>query len=422
MIKFSKLIVSSALMSLAMATTSVLAASFYVRAGAAGANNGSDWSNAWSQPSSIDYSKVNPGDSIYIAAGTYGAFAITKSGTAGNPITFKRATPGEHGTSTGWSDGYDGRVVVDGGGGLFAIGIGEGGSYVGQNYITIDGATRYGIWLRNAMYGVRAGREPGANNLTIRYVEAGDSGAYKLGEDGIQGQGDNLVVENSYIHDNDNISTHGDGVQWFRGTNLVFRYNVFKNNGQAFMLTVEAWGSYVNDLSIYYNVFYNRGGSHYNGISKQMCPQSGYTWKIYNNTFDLEANSNTGYDSLLSGAGTCSQMDFKNNAVVYSNAASLGGMTHSHNAFDNSGEYLAYNIPGSEVGRVVATDLGFVDITNANYRPVSGSPLIGKGTNLGLTRDFDGKAVSSSPTIGAFEGGSGSAVVSLSPPSGLTVK
>jgi hypothetical protein len=84
-----------------------------------------------------------------------------------------------------------------------------------------------------------------------------------------------------------------------------------------------------------------------------------------------------------------------------------------------------YNIP-AEVGRVVAADLGFVDVASANYRPVSGSPLIGKGTNVGLTRDFDGKTVPSTPSIGAFEGAGAAAAPqpapTLTPPTGLLVR
>lgn len=40
---------------------------------------------------------------------------------------------------------------------------------------------------------------------------------------------------------------------------------------------------------------------------------------------------------------------------------------------------------------------------DANFRPVSGSPLIRAGLHLGYGRDFDGKARWNPPTIGAFE-------------------
>ena len=385
------------------------AASFYVRQGASG--NGIDWTNAWGSPASINWSSVNPGDTIYLAGGTYGAFSGGKSGTAGNPITLKKATASDHGTVTGWSDSYDTRVIIDGNGVQFSKCIDADGT----NYITIDGAVKYGIWLRNAEYGIHG--DP-ANNLTVRYVEAGDGGGtFKLNEDAIQGRGNNLLVEYSYFHDNDNTVTHGDSVQWYGGDNLIFRYNVMKNSGQIFMFS---WDPETpGNIQIYYNVFYNRGGTHYNGISKQVCPAVGKTWKVYNNTFDLEATSDDGYNNLWSGAGSCAQQEFINNAVIYSNAYSLGGLTHRYNGFDNSGQYIVFNIP-TETGRVTATDLGFVNVSSADYHLTVSSPLIGKGTNVGLTRDFDGNLVSGTPSIGAFEYGGTPPPPDTTPPSAPT--
>ena len=169
----------------ALAAPTVHAANYYVRAGATGANNGADWNNAWSRTSSINQSVLQPGDTVYIAAGTYGPLNILRSGAAGQPLVFKRATAGDHGTATGWTSGMDGQVVINGGRAIAAIGIGEGGSWTGQSFITVDGATRYGIRLINAMYGVRATRGM-SNNLTLRNLEIGDAGASKMGEDGIQ--------------------------------------------------------------------------------------------------------------------------------------------------------------------------------------------------------------------------------------------
>lgn len=391
------------------------AASFYVRKGATGANNGSDWTNAWSEMNKVNYSVVNPGDTIYVAAGTYGSFAVGKSGTAGNPITIKRATTSLHGTETGWNNAYDGLVVIDGNSDTAWSKIIDVSK---KSYITIDGATKYGIRVIDGGYGIGA---DGANNLTVRYVELGGSAAAeKLGEDGIQGRGNNLLVEYSYLHDNDDINTHGDGIQWFSGTNITIRYNVMKNNGQIFMLTETAWGNeYINDLWVYYNVFFNRGGAHYQGISKKLCPQAGYAWYIYNNTFDLARPASGWEDEVFGGAGSCSSMYFKNNAIVNSRTYSIGGVSHSYNAYDNVAPYDNLNGIPTETGRVLAADLGFVNISSADYHLTSSSPLIGKGTNVGLKQDFDGKPVPATPSIGAFEPGSGS--LPLTAPANLRV-
>ncbi len=217
----------------------------------------------------------------------------------------------------------------------------------------------------------------------------------------------------------DSTVTHGDGTQWFEGNNVIIRYNVFENSGQIMILR-EGRGTHTNDVSIYYNVFHNRGGSHYNGIVTHAgTPQAGRYLRVYNNVFDLEAKDNSGYDSifnLISPAGT---VDFRSNAIQYSNA--LGRKrAYLYNAYDNSGSYSVYNIP-SETGRVAAADLGFVDSSAANYRITTSSPLTGKGTNVGLTRDFDGNPVPATPSIGAFEPGGAGLAHPLPAPGNLKV-
>jgi hypothetical protein len=422
--KLGRLVLMVCTLSCTFAMSSVIAATFYVRTGATGANSGADWNNAWTQFSSINYAALNPGDTVYIAGGTYGPLGVAKSGAPGQPITFKRATAAEHGTSTGWSNAYDTRVTIDGGRNRAAVGIGET-TYSAQHHITVDGATRYGIWIRNAYYGVRAAY--GSNNLTLRNLEIGDAGAGRLDEDGIQGKGDNLIVEYCNIHDNDSQITHGDGIQWFGGNSVILRYNIFKNNGQQIYLGEGAWDSVVNDAQIYYNIVYNRGGGHYNGIVLYgNASQAGRFINVYNNTFDLEATADDGYNSLFYPLRGNATVNFKNNAVVHANTNQVPNTNHSNNAYDNVAPYVTWNIP-AETSRVVAADLGFVDIASANYRPSTASPLIGKGTNVGLKFDFDGKAVGSTPSIGAFEGGSASAApapapAALAAPTGLAVR
>ncbi|MBI3729189.1 MAG: hypothetical protein HY254_12760 [Burkholderiales bacterium] len=86
------------------------AADRYIRAGAKG--NGSDWANAYpSLPSTLVR-----GDTYYIADGAYvgRAFGTAVSGTT--PITIKKATVADHGTSVGWTDTYgDGQATFSSG-------------------------------------------------------------------------------------------------------------------------------------------------------------------------------------------------------------------------------------------------------------------------------------------------------------------
>jgi hypothetical protein len=53
-----------------MCAMSASAAVWYVNRSATGANIGADWNNAWTDFSKIHWSRVSPGDTIYVAGGS----------------------------------------------------------------------------------------------------------------------------------------------------------------------------------------------------------------------------------------------------------------------------------------------------------------------------------------------------------------
>ena len=78
-----------------LGTVSAEAANQYVRAGAAGMNNGTDWTNAYtSLPSTLVR-----GDTYYIADGTYGSRTLSTPASAALLITIKKATSTDHASS-----------------------------------------------------------------------------------------------------------------------------------------------------------------------------------------------------------------------------------------------------------------------------------------------------------------------------------
>jgi len=80
-------------------------ANHYLRKGATGSNNGADWNNAWNECSSIQWSTVAPGDTLWIAGGTYtSALAVGSSGTAASRIMIKRVRTTDAGATAaaGW--------------------------------------------------------------------------------------------------------------------------------------------------------------------------------------------------------------------------------------------------------------------------------------------------------------------------------
>ena len=124
-----------------IAPTLSQAANKYVRPGATGSNNGTDWTNAYrSLPSALVR-----GDTYYVAAGSYPAhtFGDPQSGTL--TITVKKATAADHGTASGWQATYGtGQATFNS-----VIQFQTG-------YYVLDGQTRNEAdWFDGASYGFR---------------------------------------------------------------------------------------------------------------------------------------------------------------------------------------------------------------------------------------------------------------------------
>src|ERR1700690_217615 len=86
---------------LSFALFSANAATWFVDNTASGANNGTNWANAWTSISSASGSSVHAGDTVYISGGatgnthTYSGF-LPKSGTTGSPITYQIGQDASH--------------------------------------------------------------------------------------------------------------------------------------------------------------------------------------------------------------------------------------------------------------------------------------------------------------------------------------
>jgi len=382
----------------------------YLRASASNGGDGLSWSTAWN---SLDDITLSAGQTVWMAAGTYpSSHLLPWSGTAGNPVTYKAATAGSHGTATGWNaatmavDGAAGPVILNGGFNL---------NYdAPRQNITLDGQVRaslssgHGIRCINGSYGDRAGIFAGGevHNLTIRYVELGDPVSLNVGGniDGIQGKGNGLLVEYCFVHDSDNKGAdHGDGCQWIWGANLVFRFNLFRHCGQHIYMGEDTLGC--QNVQIYYNVFDNRdsgsggaAGWFLNPGGPTSGPVSG--WTVYNNTVNLNGLGHSSYYVIY--PANLPSLTLKNNAFYDVGVTEVGSTVHSFNGYDNASTGACSSIP-TETGRLVAADLGFVSASTGDYRLTSGSPLRGVGTAVSLTMDILGNTVPAVPDIGAFQ-------------------
>ena len=175
------------------AAQSAIAKNNYVRAGATGANNGSDWTNAYA---SLPATLVR-GDTYYIADGSYAGrtFSTPVSGTT--PIIVKKATLADHGIATGWSDTYgDGQAAF------------TSGFVFTSSYWTFDGQTGGGAvnsWVQNFGFKItetgdssaiiKVGQGGTANNITIRHVDLQGKGS--VSNSGGSASNDGLAIYGS---------------------------------------------------------------------------------------------------------------------------------------------------------------------------------------------------------------------------------
>jgi hypothetical protein len=345
---------------------------------------------------------------VYIAGGNYDSSAAQAvSGSSGQPVTYKAATKANHGTATGWSDGY----AVDGGAGQAVL---RGGFNVEWNskrsFITLDGQVRssltagHGFHCVKGYAGDRAAVFAGGqvDDLTIRYCELGDETQEDYCIDGIQGKGHRLMVELNFIHDCDNRGdAHGDGIQWFFGDGCTFRYNLFRHCGQH-LYTGDSGAPGATNFVVAFNQFDNKDSG--SGGSAGWAINAGgptewnmevRNWRVFNNTISF--SSSLWYPIYPNGA--MANLLLKNNVFLDNDCYVVKDTTHSYNGWDNSCK-SAPDEPGKVTGDLKA---GFENAAGFDFRLKSTSLLRGKATatDLGYTKDILGNPVGND--IGAFQ-------------------
>lgn len=339
-------------------------ADWYVRKGAAGSNNGSDWTNAWNEMDQIGWASVSAGDTIWLAGGTYTtAIKPGKSGTADSRIYVKRVrtTDSTPAAAAGWNASYDAQVVLDVD---FALSWDSGTAQLGS-YVTIDGRVDAGIktlyhytnWASSALYMNTAN-----TGVTIQYVDMASQGgtdpvefvddlkvaqlrtnAASLtisrcrlhgGVDQVMILGPtDLTIEYSKLYDNKatNSETHHPGMVASRtcyGT-TVFRYNELYN----FMAEGLMLGASGGDVGCAWQIYGNL--IHSDGATARFIELQ-YVESIvhaYNNTL---VDLSFGYRAI-NGATWGSGSAVQNNILYNITAPFSDGTTgvHDYNASDD---------------------------------------------------------------------------------------
>jgi hypothetical protein len=272
---------------------------------------------AWNELDQIDWSRINPGDTIEIAGGIYHtSMEVGRSGQPGLPIVI--TTNGE-------------QVIFDGGNPLlpycdqanYPSVLGEDGiDLEGRSYITIDGRTWSGIIIRNHRRGINM-RER-TSNITVRNVEFYNNGTSK-GSDtkdpsgqGVALGGSNILFERVILHDNGQDAFQvGSGV-WNFVLRKAWLYNSREHptqKGLSFNYCVHTDGLQIFDGGLQGPVTIENsiiGPSFTQGVI--IGSRATVNNVIISNTL-IVANDNAGI--IISEGGTSSYWTLKNVTVVH---------------------------------------------------------------------------------------------------------
>jgi hypothetical protein len=313
-------------------------ANYYVRKGATGTNNGSNWTNAWNDMSQINWSSVSCGDTVWLAGGTYTTalnIGVTKNCTASAVINVNRVlgTDSVPVAAAGWSSSYDSQVIlpnisVVGPAAYITInGRKWQGSVVGSGGIKvlIPGSSGDGIDASNNGDG-----GPAIDHITWSYVEVYGPSCVTSGSC----TGGGVVGVNVAPY----CSTANR-------TNLLFDHMNVHQTGEAFRGC--GWGNSTIQYSLIYDT--NNDGQQHEDLLYTNPPYENVTWR-YNQIF---MSPNDGI--FFEGTGGDANFEFYGNVVYHSGgelmvfksetSGTYGPVYIYNNVFENDGTFGDYQ-PG----------------------------------------------------------------------------
>lgn len=382
---------------------------FYVRKSATGANNGSDWNNAWNDISKIQWGtttgKVGPNAIVYVAGGTYSSFTPGASGTPNARIIIRKAssTIPDCVNASGWNSSFDSQVVVGG--------TDTGVTFAGAgSYLTIDGVVDSGIRIITPnSSGASISFDKATTGVTLTNLDLAGPG----GPTAINMNGDNRGIDatawNGSIYEpiNNLILTHcrvhGQvNNLWLMNVNdSVFEYSKFYDSAAA--NSAGPTGLHANVVATSnskriqwrYNEIYNHQVEGIMFIFGQA-----QDWFIYGNVWH---DGMTGVSRILEVQdGVEGPIYFYNNTVVNvvmglrtANGGSYAaGSKARNNIFWNAGNYsglsdVNYDLSSVSIGEANGVVTSTSPFVNGSFRLSSTSPAKNVAIDLGMPYNLD---------------------------------
>lgn len=410
-------------------------ASHYIRAGASGAANGNNWTDAWTNFPA--YGSMVRGDTYYVADGTYPNYEFRTAANGTNWIFIKKATTNDHGIDTGWDASYGDGQAIWNKWEISVAGRWEFNGVVGSG----SNATSYGFSVINIITNANnfgaIEVNVGIDNLRFYYINI-DAGGTEVSTEQIDGlfiQGSsgsldwhtNGIVAHCYIHDanrcpiiarglldwtfeynwiarnKNNGGTHaelaslGDYVSSNPGpnhggsptcVNNIWRYNILQDaDSTGGIVYLDCWAT---NIYIYGNIFVNLDSRFRSDrwVSTSSGDDAVWGFYVYNNTFAGSVASGSILNRQDNGYGG---PYIAYNNLYYSNAPAStysGVWTHDYNwYYPSKGSGGNEGEPNGQLG----TSIPFVNYAVLNLNLAANTI---SGTNLSevFVNDFSGSS------------------------------
>jgi len=246
----------------------------------------------------------------------------------------------------------------------------------------------------------------------------------------VQLSSSNNTVTSNYFHDcyaaSYDYTFDGGGVEFFEEgsviENNIIAYNTFYECNGIFEFGSTNDGvanNLIQNNKIYYNKIINNNTVVYINNSGQY-KTAVRNLQFYNNVIlQTVPNVNPGGSSgimfsLATSDATAGIIVLKNNIIQVSNGLELTrsgqlsgtNLTHTNNIYKLSGGTVTNFILGAT--EIATSGIIWANTSDANplnwdYRLTSTSPAINSGVNIGLTRDFSGNTVGTTPSMGIYQ-------------------